>query len=257
MRATSRRRTATASPTCTTTGTRAPTTTAAAVAFLDDLATAAAAGAPARVLELAVGTGRLAVPLVGRATDVTGLDASAAMLGRLAAADPHGAVTTVIGRHGRRRCLSVGPVRSRPRRLQLAVHAHRARRPAGVLRRGRRRASRRAERSSSRRSCPGPAAVRVGRHACDRCASADVVLAVSSATRPPSRSTASTSISPTASRCGCGPWRIRYATPAQLDAMAAAVGMRPAERYEDVARRPFRPASDRHVTVYRRRRDRR
>ena len=47
------------------------------------------------------------------------------------------------------------------------------------------------------------------------------------------------------------PWRIRYTTPAQLDAMAGAVGMRSAERYEDVARRPFRPASDRHVTVYR------
>jgi hypothetical protein len=47
------------------------------------------------------------------------------------------------------------------------------------------------------------------------------------------------------------PWRIRYTTPAQLDEMAEVVGMRPAERYEDVARRPFRPASERHVTIYR------
>ena len=33
--------------------------------------------------------------------------------------------------------------------------------------------------------------------------------------------------------------------------MAGAVGMRPAERYEDVTRRPFGPSSDRHVTIYR------
>ena len=45
---------------------RAPTTRPRRWRFLDDVATVAAPGGPARVLELAVGTGRLAVPLSAR-----------------------------------------------------------------------------------------------------------------------------------------------------------------------------------------------
>jgi len=69
-----------------------PVATDAAVAAL-------VAGVPAggRVLELGVGTGRLALPLVTAGLDVTGLDASAAMLERLAAKPGGGAVTAVAG----------------------------------------------------------------------------------------------------------------------------------------------------------------
>ena len=55
-----------------------------AVAWLATLADTAAGG-PARVLELGVGTGRLAVPLAAAGHGVTGLDASPEMLERLAA----------------------------------------------------------------------------------------------------------------------------------------------------------------------------
>lgn len=48
-----------------------------AVAFLADLA------GGRRVLELGVGTGRIAIPLAGRGVDVTGVDSSPAMLHRL------------------------------------------------------------------------------------------------------------------------------------------------------------------------------
>lgn len=50
-----------------------------------------------RVLELGVGTGRLAVPLAAAGCQVTGIDASAAMLERLRLRDPHRTVTTVHG----------------------------------------------------------------------------------------------------------------------------------------------------------------
>ncbi len=56
----------------------------ASAALLFELAIAAAGGErPARVLELGIGTGRLALPLAARGADVHGIDASAAMVARL------------------------------------------------------------------------------------------------------------------------------------------------------------------------------
>ena len=49
------------------------------------------------------------------------------------------------------------------------------------------------------------------------------------------------------------PWAIRYAEPAELDAMAAAAGLAPRARWEGADRRPFTADSPRHVTVYGRR----
>lgn len=46
------------------------------------------------------------------------------------------------------------------------------------------------------------------------------------------------------------PWAIRYAPPGELDEMAAAAGLRVVHRWEDVHRTPFTAESVRHVTVY-------
>ncbi len=64
--------------------------TDACVAFLSALAPSRA-----RVLELGVGTGRLALPLADAGHDVTGIDASAEMVACLRAKDLHGAVRAV------------------------------------------------------------------------------------------------------------------------------------------------------------------
>jgi hypothetical protein len=48
------------------------------------------------------------------------------------------------------------------------------------------------------------------------------------------------------------PWSIRYATPDQLDAEAAAAGLELESRWADMARTPVDAHHDRHVTVYRR-----
>ena len=48
------------------------------------------------------------------------------------------------------------------------------------------------------------------------------------------------------------PWSIRYATPGELDAMAAAAGFDLEHRWEAFDRTPFDAESPRHVTVYRR-----
>ena len=63
------------------------------VAFLDSLVVRR----PARILELAVGTGRLAIPLAGLGHDVTGIDVSEEMLDRLRAADADQLVSIVHG----------------------------------------------------------------------------------------------------------------------------------------------------------------
>ncbi|MFJ6743168.1 class I SAM-dependent methyltransferase [Streptomyces sp. NPDC091279] len=61
-------------------------------AFLQELRPA-----PAALLELGVGTGRLAIPLAGLGYRVHGVDASPAMLAKLHENDPSGQVTTSVG----------------------------------------------------------------------------------------------------------------------------------------------------------------
>lgn len=48
------------------------------------------------------------------------------------------------------------------------------------------------------------------------------------------------------------PWSIRYATPPELDTMAADAGLEREHRWESFGRTPWTPDSVRHVTVYRR-----
>ena len=47
------------------------------------------------------------------------------------------------------------------------------------------------------------------------------------------------------------PWSIRYASPTQLDAMAARAGLEIEHRWESFGALPYRASSSRHVTVYR------
>ena len=47
------------------------------------------------------------------------------------------------------------------------------------------------------------------------------------------------------------PWSVHWSTPAQLDAMASTVGLHLAERWADFAQAPFTPSSERHVSVWR------
>ena len=68
-----------------------------AVATLADLA------GPGPVLELGVGTGRLALPLAARGLTVVGVDASSSMLEKLAAKPDAAVGPHRAGRHGRSR----------------------------------------------------------------------------------------------------------------------------------------------------------
>jgi SAM-dependent methyltransferase len=208
------------------------------------------------VLELAVGTGRLAVPLAragaGRRLAVSGIDASAAMLARLAARDPDRLVETVIGDMAAD--LPHGPfslvVIAYNSLFNLTEASAQAACFAAVASRLARHGRFVVEAFVPDEPFPDGDAVEVRSMTAER-----IVLSVT-------RNTAATQSAAgqfVEFAGGPGenatvrlrPWAIRYATPAQLDAMASTAGFTLEHRWEDFARQPFTPDSARHVSVYR------
>ena len=215
----------------------------ATVAFLDSLV----AARPARILELAVGTGRLAIPLAGLGHHVTGIDVSAAMLARLRSADGGQRVAAVLG--DMVDDLPAGPfdvvfvafnslfMLTDPVRQQACFAA-----VATCL-------------------APGGAFVveafvpwdppRPGSHVEVRSMTTDRVVLVTNLTDPATQVVSGQFVEladgePVRLR----PYLLRYSQPSELDGWAIAAGLRLAERYADVERSPFTDDSPFHVTVY-------
>ena len=204
------------------------------------------------VLELGVGTGRLAVPLAERGLEVHGIDASPAMLERLAAKAAAAGVTvpTSLGDFAdmgaevpggfavvlvafntlfnladagaQQRCLAAVAGRLRPDGF-LVVEAF----------------------------VPEPDAATSGGAVTPTVIEADRVVLQVTQSDPEAQTVTGSVVSITESGIKLRPWRIRWATPAQLDDMAAATGLERVERWGDWDRRPFLDDSPRHVTLYR------
>jgi SAM-dependent methyltransferase len=206
------------------------------------------------VLELGVGTGRLAVPLAtagrDRGVTVVGLDSSQAMLDRLAARDPDRLVEPHLGN-------MTGPLPRGPHRLVVvayntlfnltspALQASCFREVAAVLVPGGRFVVEAfvPDRSGSRSSD-----VSVRSLTADR-----VVLSVSR--QDPDQQTAEGQFVELTEAGGVRlrPWSIRYSAPAELDRMADAAGFDVEHRWASFDRTAFHDDADRHVTVFRRR----
>ncbi|MGB0114269.1 MAG: class I SAM-dependent methyltransferase [Ilumatobacteraceae bacterium] len=210
----------------------------------------AVAGEGGTVLELGVGTGRLAVPMSAAGLVVTGIDSSAAMLDRLAAADPSGAVTVARGD-------MVDDLPSGPFHAALVAYntifnlldeatqqrcfgeVARCLMPGGAF--------------VVEAFVPGPETgrdessdVSVRSMATDH-----VVLSVS--TNRPAEQRAEGQFVQFSERDGVRlrPWSIRWATPRQLDVMADAAGLALESRFADMAGTEFTDDSAQHVSVYR------
>lgn len=209
------------------------------------LADLAAGGA---VLELGVGTGRLALPLAAAGVEVFGVDSSAAMLDRLRGKpDGHTVHATVADMVDD---LPPGPFSlifvayntffslltpTRQRDCLQAVASRLS--PGGTF----------AIEAFVPEVEGGPtSSVTVKSVAADR-----VVLSVSTA--DPDRQLAEGQYVDITETGGVRlrPWSIRWATPAQLDEMAAEAGLRLTDRWSGFDRTPFGPDSARHVSVYR------
>lgn len=206
------------------------------------------------VLELGVGTGRLAVPLAtagrDRGVTVAGLDASTAMLSRLAERDPGRLVEPHLGN-------MVRPLPGGPYRLVVvayntlfnltspALQAGCFREVAAVLTPGGRFV---VEAFVPDRSDTRSSDVSVRSLAADR-----VVLSVSR--QDPEQQTAEGQFVEFTEAGGVRlrPWAIRYSSPSELDGMADAAGFDVEHRWASFDRSPFDDAADRHVSVFRRR----
>lgn len=206
------------------------------------------AGAGGRVLELGVGTGRLALPMADAGLTVTGIDSSPAMLAKLTERDRSGKVEVVCG--DMVDALPDGP-------FDAALVAYNT-----IFNLLDATTQQRCFAAVARRLVPGgafvveafvpedsPAAttsdVSVRSLAADR-----VVLSVTVNTPEDQRADGQFVEFTERGGVRLRPWSIRWATPEQLDAMAAAAGMTLIDRWEDMAMTPFDDDSPAHVSVY-------
>ncbi len=201
------------------------------------------------VLELGAGTGRLAVPMARAGLIVTAVDSSREMLDQLHALDTAGSVVVVHG--DMVDDLPDGPFAAAliayntifnllDNGAQQACFAAVAARlaPEGVFV---------VEAFVPESDTPAGSDVSVRSMAVDR-----VVLSVSQTT--PSTQQAEGQFIEITETGGVRlrPWSVRWATPEQLDAMAATAGLVLDARYADMAGTPFDSESTQHVSVYRR-----
>ena len=203
------------------------------------------------VLELGVGTGRLAIPLAERAPHLTvvGVDSSADMLARLDAREPPATLHAQLGDMVDE--LPDGPFALvfvayntifnllTAERQQACFAAVAARlRPGG--------------RFVVEAFVPDDPA-RDGDHVELRTLAADrIVLSISRHDAGAQRADGQFVELTEAGGVRLRPWSIRYAEPAELDAMAAAAGLAVERRWAAFGGTAFEATSARHVTIYRR-----
>lgn len=219
----------------------------------------AALAGPGPVLELGVGTGRLAVPLALRGLTVIGVDGSQAMLDRLAAKPGGDRVHPLLADMADLFDESPGGTRLGPDaegafRLVFAAYNTFFNLDSDD-------AQRRCLAQCARLLAPGgglaleafvPTDDDVPRTSLDvRSVTVGAVVLTATEHDPDAQVITGQHIELRDGGVRLRPWRVRYLTPAQLDARAADAGLRLAERWGGWDGRPFDDSCDTHVSVYR------
>lgn len=231
------------------------TDTDACVAAVARLARSAAGDRAPRVLELGVGTGRIALPLAAAGIDVTGVDASEAMLDALASkAGGGGVVTPVLGD------MADPPLDAGtdgvPVTFDVVLVAYNT--LFNLVGDGE---QQRCLQRSAERLVPGGAVVieafvpdpdaGSGDAVTARQVTADRVVLSVSRTDADGRLALGQYIDISEQGIRLRPWQVRWSTPSDLDAMARAAGLELSERWADWNGSPFTDEAPAHISVYR------
>jgi SAM-dependent methyltransferase len=209
------------------------------------------AGAGGSILELGVGTGRLALPLAARGCAVTGLDASTAMLERLASKPGGERVRAVVGDMA---SPGAGEPALAGERFDVVLVAYntffnlvgpgdQARCLAGV-------AALLADGGSVVLEAFVPEADRPVDQVVPRSMGADRVVLSVSHSDPGRQEVMGQYVDITEAGIKLRPWHIRWSTPDQIDAMAASAGLALADRWADWRRAPFDADAPTHISRY-------
>lgn len=203
---------------------------------------------PGPVLELGVGTGRLAIPLAESGLAVAGVDSSPAMLDRLRS-KPGGQRVEAL--HGDMADPPVGD-----RRFRLVVVAYNT--LFNLTEPGDQAACfvRSAEVLDDEgllvveAFVPDPDRIGRGGEVVARSVTADRVVLSVTLGRPAAQTLLGQYVDITEAGIRLRPWQIRYASPTELDAMAADAGLTLRDRWAGWRGEPFDDDSPTHVSVY-------
>lgn len=202
-----------------------------------------------RVLELAVGTGRVAVPLAERGIAVEGIEGSPAMVDRMRAKPGGVSIPTVIGDMAD--VAVTGPYRlsylvfntlfnlpSQARQVDCFRNVAKVLEPGGVF--------------VIECFIQDMTEFDRGQRVATRALSEDAVNMEFLVHDPVEQTVTYQRVTFDADGTTLRPLRLRYCWPSELDLMAQLAGMRLRERYSDWDRSPFTAASRSHISVYER-----
>jgi len=219
--------------------------------LLWELAVAAAGGERSpRVLELGIGTGRLALPLAARGAEVHGIDASTAMVARLRDKPGGQEIPVVVGDFA-----DVGSLVGDGFDLvfvafnslfELPDQAAQCRCVAGA-------ASRLAAGGRFLLEALAPDLTRLEQSLTVLSHGADEVVLQATDHDPLAQVVRGNDVVLSPAGVKLLPWSIRYASVPEVDLMARLGGLERTERWGGWEREPFTAASARHVSVYARR----
>lgn len=225
------------------------TDAAACTAHLASLVDSAGGGP---VLELGVGSGRLALPLVERGLEVHGIDASAAMIERLRAKPSGDQVRVTVGDMAELALVEAPPFalvfvafNTFFNLVTAAAQRRCLERVAALLAPG----GRFVLEAFVPEDDPGSAATAAVQPR--RITADEVVLSVSQVD-PATQTISGQHVHLRESGIRLRPWHLRYASPAQLDEMAAEAGLALDNRTGGWGGEPFDERSGVHVSTYRR-----
>jgi SAM-dependent methyltransferase len=202
-----------------------------------------------RALELGVGSGRLALPLAARGVEVHGIDASPAMLERLAAKPDGHRVTTTLGDMAALELDHVAPfalvfvafntffnLGSRAAQERCLGRVAQLLSPTGLF--------------VLEAFVPPEAGEAAGGTVTPRHITADQLVLTASLHDPDAQTITGQHVHITAAGIQLRPWHLRYAAPAELDDLCEAAGLALRWRAGGWRDEPFGAASGVHVSAY-------